>query len=73
MSEELLGTGDGQERRSGMDRRSDEDRRRENLALRNVPPSVATWLAFFRSFLNRRSRKNRRSGQDRREAARTDS
>ncbi len=73
MSEELLGTGDGQERRSDRDRRSAENRRKGNRELGNLPPSVATWLAFFRSFLNRRSRKNRRSGQDRREAARTDS
>ncbi len=65
MSEEQSGNWYGQDHRSGIDRRLAMDRRRENLGIRNVP--------FLGSYFNRRSEQDRRIGQDRRQAAASES
>ncbi len=64
MPEEMSGSWNGEERRSGIDRRLSIGRRRDNRGIRAAP--------LFRAFLNRRSGEEQRSGQDQRQAAPTD-
>ena len=65
MPEEMSGSWNGQERRSGIDHRSGMERRMESRRIWN--------RTALRLFLNRRSGKDRRSGQERRQAAPTES